>query len=78
MHCHRQIKTYSLACERFKYCYSYVGVNPQQSVGLGEKLLLQRDDNDLHVAAGLLSKETGHLDSEQQFGKTKQKQENKI
>lgn len=75
MHCHRQIKTYSLTCKRFKHFFSYNGVNPQQSIGLGEKLLLQRDDDDLHVAAGLLSEETGHLDSKPQ---SQQKQENKI
>lgn len=44
---------------------SYNRVNPQQSIGLGEKLLLQRDDNDLHVAAGLVLEETGHLDPKQ-------------
>lgn len=53
-----------------KNVFSYNGVNPQQSIGLGEKLLLQRDDNDLHGTAGLLSEETGHLDSEHQFCKT--------
>lgn len=41
----------------------YIGVYSQQSVGLGEELLLQRDDDDLRVLPGLLSEETGHLDT---------------
>lgn len=41
----------------------YVWVDSQQSVCLGEKLLLQGDDNDLHVLPGLLPDETGHLDA---------------
>lgn len=70
MYCHEQIKTYSLTCKKLKKKFSHNRVNPQQSISLGEKLLLQRDDNDLHVAAGLLPEETGHLDSKQQFFKT--------
>jgi len=42
----------------------YVGVDSQQSVGLGEELLLQGDDDDLHVLLGLLSDEAGHLDAD--------------
>lgn len=60
---------------------SYNRVNSQQSISLGEKLLLQRDHDDLHVAAGLLSKETGHLDSKNTFfsrPRGQQTQANKI
>lgn len=44
---------------------SYHRVDPQQGVGLGEELLLQGDDDDLHVAAGLVLEEAGHLDPKQ-------------
>lgn len=44
-----------------KVCY--VGVDSQQSVGLREELLLQGDDNNLHVLPRLLPDETGHLDT---------------
>lgn len=40
----------------------YVRIDSQQSVRFGEKLLLQRDDDDLQVLPGLLSDETGHLE----------------
>lgn len=40
---------------------SYFWVNPQQSVRLGEELLLQRDDDDLHVPNGFVPDETRHL-----------------
>lgn len=42
---------------------THAGVNSQQGVGLGEELLLQRDDDDLHVPHRLLPEETGHLES---------------
>lgn len=64
-------KTCSRTCKRFKNYFSYNGVNPQQSISLGEKLLFQRDGDDLHVAAGLLSEEIGHLDSNHKVNKNR-------
>lgn len=40
----------------------YIWVDSQQSVCLGEELLLLGDDNYLHILSGLLPNETGHLD----------------
>lgn len=71
-------KRCSRTCKKFKNNFSYNGVNPQQSISLGEKLLLQRDGDDLHVAAGLLSEETGHLDSNHKVKKNRKIKSQKL
>lgn len=44
--------------------HSYIRVNAQQGVSLGEKIILQGDDDDLHFLSGFLQQEVSHLEAQ--------------